>query len=341
MKRTISEIGEFGLIRMIDELISREGVVAGDLKLGIGDDAACFTPRGGFELLLTCDSAVEGCHFIPECFTPGEIGRRVMTANISDIGAMGGAPKYSTISLGLKPSTRVKDVLEIYRGFLRELKPFNASIVGGNITNSSETFFIDITLIGEIKKGKAVSRSTAKVGDVILVTGYPGEAAAGLKILLDDSNNQYLKGGKLVQAYKNPSHRAVEGRAIADSGYAGAMIDTSDGLLGDLGHICEASHVGAELIREKLPMSDELMSTAGDMGVDPFELVLGESDDYELVVTCAPENKNELKSIINSINGVPVTEVGRLVNFSEGIRIINPDNGSERLTPSGWDHFRQ
>lgn len=340
MKKALSDVGEFGLISMIDDLLSKEGPSAGSLEVGIGDDSACFIPKQGFQILITCDSMVEGRHFLSNLFTPIELGRRAMTINISDIGAMGGLPVYAVISLGLKNSMAVEDIMEIYRGFLRELHPFRASIVGGNIASSPDAFFIDITLIGEVKEGRLVRRSTAKIGDVVFVTGYPGEAAAGLNLLINSSPPGSIKNSRLVRAYKNPAHRAFEGKALADSGYLSSMIDISDGFLGDLGHICDESHVGAEIFREELPLSDSMRREAESSGVDPYDFVLGESDDYELIITCAPENAHLVRSVFNAFENTHLSEVGRIVESSLGIRIINPDSTIERIKPSGWDHFK-
>ena len=136
---------------------------------------------------------------------------------------------------GLRSSTLLEDVESIYRGFLVELNPFQAFIIGGNVTKSTDANFIDITLIGEVEAGKMVRRSTAKPGDMILVTGHPGQAAAGLAILLQAEPGDGLTDHPLVMAYQRPTHRAAPGHAVGQTGLANAMIDTSDGLLGDLG----------------------------------------------------------------------------------------------------------
>lgn len=340
MAKALSEVGEFGLIRMIQDLIEKEGVKADGLDVGIGDDAACFTAQPGFEILVTCDSLLDGRHFLSDKLSPIEIGCRAMSVNISDVGAMGGRPLFAVVSLGLKDSIPVEDILEIYRGFLKELNPFRAAIVGGNITNSPYSFFIDITLIGEVKKGRLVRRSTARIGDIILVTGYPGEAAAGLNLMMNRSDQETIKDNRLVMAYKSPSHRALEAKALADSGLVHAMIDTSDGFLGDLGHICELSHVGAKISREKLPVSEALLVEAEGVRVDPSDLVLGGSDDYELIFTCAPERVEEVRAVLDGFGNLPLTEVGKIVDPSEGISIMNRDGTVERSMPSGWDHFK-
>ncbi|MFH1480946.1 MAG: thiamine-phosphate kinase, partial [Pseudomonadota bacterium] len=340
MTQTLARIGEFGLIHRIREIIKREGIESPGVTLGIGDDTAAFLPRPGYELLVTCDAMVEGRHYLPRHITPFDLGRRAMTLNISDIGAMGGQPLYALVSLGLKGDTPVRDVEGLYRGFLAELNPFGASIVGGNITKVDYTPFIDITLMGEVEEGRVVRRSTAVNGDAILVTGYPGQAAAGLQLLLKARPDEDLRDHPLVRAYNCPSHRAREGRAVALSGLATAMIDTSDGFLGDLGHICEESGKGARLFEERLPLSGILKETAQRLGVDPYDLVLKDSDDYELIITCSADHVDRIRTCLGSLSDVTVTEVGRITDAREGIHLVHPDGSRSPLSPKGWNHFQ-
>jgi len=340
MPERVSDIGEFGLIRRISDLLNKEGIRSEQVTIGIGDDSASFLPRPGYELLVTCDCLVEGRHYLPGKISPLDLGRRAMTINISDIGAMGGKPLYALISLGLKPELLVQDVEEIYRGFLLELSPFGASIIGGNLTKSGNGMFIDITLIGEVEQRKVVRRSGAKPGDAILVTGYPGQAAAGLQLLLVSPDNSKIKGHPLVKIYNTPSHQAQLGEAIAKAGCATAMIDTSDGFLGDLGHICEESNVGAELFKEKLPVSEDLRKAAQILHRDPYDFFLGESDDYELVITCRPSNVALLRSVITQCCPVPLTEVGKITGAPREITLLLPEGDRRPVKLSGWDHFR-
>ncbi len=340
MPERVMDIGEFGLIRRIGDLVNKEGIRSGRVTLGIGDDTACFLPRPGYEILVTCDSVVEGRHYLPGKISPLDLGRRAMTLNISDIGAMGGRPLFALISLGLKADILVRDVEEMYRGFLRELNPFGASIIGGNLTKSGNGMFIDITLIGDLEQGKGVRRSGASPGDVLLVTGYPGQAAAGLQLLLHSPEDSKILGHPLVKIYNTPSHRAQAGEAIAKAGCATAMIDTSDGFLGDLGHICEESGVGAELFKEKLPLSDDLRKAALTLQQDPYDLVLGDSDDYELVITCRPRDVTGLRSVVTQCCSVLLTEVGRITEGAGTITLLLPDGERRPVKRSGWDHFR-
>jgi thiamine-monophosphate kinase len=337
MSEMLKDIGEFGLIRRIDELLKREGVSSQGVTIGIGDDTASFRGRPGYEILVTCDCMVEGRHFLPGHIAPMDLGRRAMMLNISDIGAMGGHPLYALISLGLRGETPVQDIDAIYRGFLRELTPFGASIIGGNLTMSGDGIFIDITLIGEVEEGRAVRRSGARQGDVILVTGHPGRSAAGLQLLLRSKADE---DHPLVKAYNNPSHRAREGRAVALAGCANAMIDTSDGFLGDLGHICEESRVGALLNPEKFPVSEDVRGAAKILQREPRDFFLGDSDDYQLIITCGEGDVARIRSAIALTYDGPVTEVGRVTAPDRGIRLLLPDGSEETLRAKGWDHFR-
>jgi len=337
MPESLKDVGEFGLIHRIDDLLRREGVQAPEVTVGIGDDTASFRSRPGFEILVTCDCVVEGRHFLLPHISFLDLGCRSMMLNISDIGAMGGHPLYALISLGLKNETLVKDIEDLYRGFLSELQPFGASIIGGNLTKSGDGLFIDITLIGEVEEGRTVRRSGAKPGDVILVTGYPGQSAAGLQLLVQTSASL---DHPLVRAYNRPSHRAREGRAVALTQSATAMIDTSDGFLGDLGHLCEESRVGALLFQEKFPISQELREAAKALNKEPHRFFLGDSDDYQLIITCAAKEVHRIRSAVAATYDGPVSEVGRVTDPERGIRILLADGSERTLSAKGWDHFR-
>ena len=339
MSETVAEIGEFGLIRRIQKFLQEESVQPPGVTLGIGDDTASFRARSGYDMLVTCDCLIEGRHYLPDHITPLDLGRRAMVVNISDIGAMGGRPLYALVSLGLKSDTPVADVEAMYHGFCMELNPFKASIIGGNLTKMEDIIFIDITLIGEVKQGKIMLRSTARVGDAILITGYPGQAAAGLHLLSRSQSTEDLREHPLARAYIFPSHRAKEGWAIGQSGVATAMIDTSDGFLGDLGHICHESGVGAVLIQEKFPITKDLRQAAVQLEQDPNELFLQESDDYELIVTCPPDKVAMIRSAITEVSDVLVTEVGRITETVGDIQLMLPNGTQRRITPTGWDHF--
>ncbi len=339
MDEHIGNIGEFELIERINHLLSQEGSPLPDGTVGIGDDCAAFRPRPGYEILLTCDCLIEGRHFLPEHISPFDLGRRSMTLNISDVGAMGGTPLYALISLGLNRETLVAHILEMYQGFMAELKPFCAAIIGGNMTRAVGPAFIDITVIGEVETGKMIRRSTARAGDAIVVTGFPGQAAAGLALLQRSSKGNDGSSHPLVSAYTRPSHRAFEGRRIAQSGLATAMIDISDGLLGDLGHICKESGVGAQLFREQLPVSPALMQFSSQLGCSPLDFILSDSDDYELLLTCSPQDVKTLCALISDTGNISAKAIGTITSERGKMELVKEDQTRQTLNPSGWDHF--
>ena len=338
MTETLTDVGEFGLIDRLAEILAKDGLTVPEVALGLGDDAASIVPRADRELLVTCDILIAGRHFLPDRIKPYELGRRAMVQNISDIGAMGGRPLYALVSLGLPGETPVEYVAELYRGFLEELNPLEAVVIGGNITKSDQ-IILDVTLMGEVEKGRAVRRATARQGDAILVTGYPGQSAAGLEMLLKAAPEQDLSEHPLVKAYQVPEHRAREGRAAALTGLVSAMIDTSDGLLGDLGHICQDSRLGARIIKSDLPVSENLKKAAKEQGRDPMEYILGASDDYELVMACAPEDASRICAAVATVSDTPVTEIGLFTSAEKGVRLEMPDGTSREVSPAGWDHF--
>lgn len=340
MVERIKDVGEFGLIRRIRELLDREGVSTPGVTLGIGDDTAAFLPRPGCEILITCDSLVEGRHFLPDWITFEALGRRAMVQNISDIGAMGGRPLYALVSLGLKEDLPLEKIDDLYRGFLKELNPFQASIIGGNLTRCGAELFIDITLIGEAEQGKTLKRGGARKGDALLVSGCPGRAAAGLDLLLHRPDDPRLKDHPLVSAYQTPTHRARLGEKVARAGWATAMIDISDGFLGDLGHILSESRVGARLFPERFPIPQELKEAAEELGRNPLAFFLGPSDDYELIITCPPKNAEKILDLGKALDPpVSLTVVGAINDRPEVITLAAGDGTETPVSLGGWDHF--
>lgn len=338
MTQKISDISEFKLIEIIEKMINSHNEKSRGLTIGPGDDTAAFKPEPGHEILITADSMVEGRHYIKEYISPVDIGRRAMVMNISDIGAMGGIPLCALVSLGLNPSMPVEDVEGIYEGFMKELIPFKASIAGGNITGVDGASFIDITLVGEIEKKHMVLRSTARPNDVVMVTGFPGQSAAGCRVIKNNDPDKISEYKSLVDSYLRPKHRAREGRDLALSGLISSMIDLSDGLAGDLSHICNRSRVGAEIYQDMLPVSDPMVGIAEDCKIDKYDLILGASDDYELIFTCSPENAEGVEKILSELN-CPLSQVGKIVDQADGMSLILKNGTKKSLKPSGWDHF--
>ena len=339
-KLMVSDIGEFTLIERIRKVIDRAGYSPDLLVHGIGDDTAVFkSPGPGYEMLVTCDTMVEGRHYLRDHITPMEIGRRAMVMNISDIGAMGGEPLYSLVSLGLRSSEWVEDIEEIYRGFIEELETFGAGIIGGNISRIDGSPFIDITLIGRVNRDFKILRSSARSGDAVMVTGCPGRAAAGYWLI----SNKIPESGQntiLLDAYLRPRHRAREGHALAMSGRVTSMIDISDGLSGDLLHICESSNTGVEIKEEMLPSCMALEEFSNSTNKRKEDIILGPSDDYELLFTCSHEYIADVNSILSEYN-CPVTNIGEIVPEERGMTVVSKDGERKVLLKKGWDHFNK
>jgi thiamine-monophosphate kinase len=159
--------------------------------------------------------------------------------------------------------------------------------------------------------------------------------------LLHEPGNSKIKEHPLVKIYNTPSHRAQLGETIAQTGCASALIDTSDGFLGDLGHICEESRVGAELFKERLPISEHLREAALRLRRDPYDFFLGDSDDYELIITCRSQDVPRIRSAVSQCCPVVVTEVGRITGKAGEIFLLLADGTKRPVKPSGWDHFRK
>lgn len=334
----VSKLGEFGLIARIAKMVGEPG---DDVVVGIGDDVAVLRTGGDKYLLATCDIQVEGIHFIRDKISPYQLGRKAVAINLSDIASMGGVPKQLLISLVLPEDTPVSYVDAMYEGMKEETGRYGVDIVGGNIARSPSGLIVDIFLLGEVEPEYLLLRSGAKVGDGVLVTGYVGDSAAGLTLLLAPAANcdkAYAK--RVLEAHLTPTPRLKEGRVIAKSGMATAMIDVSDGALGDLGHICERSGVGARVWVERLPISDAARTTAMAVEKDPLKWALGGGEDYELLFTTPPERAEELAALVCEETGTPVSVIGEIVPAEEGIKVVRESGESLSLEREGWDHFR-
>ncbi|GCE13194.1 thiamine-phosphate kinase [Tengunoibacter tsumagoiensis] len=337
-----SSLGEFELIaRLTQGLHSRA-----DVALGVGDDCALLELGGDLQLLATCDSQVEGVHFTLQTARPEQIGRKALAVNISDIAAMGGVPRYALISLILPQQIAIETLEGIYRGLQQEAERYELSLVGGNIASShgSKQLIIDITLLGTIERGRALLRSGAEVGDLLCITGQPGSSAAGLYTLFHPDQPYDATALISVQAtHHTPEPRVSAGRLLSrfSPQQVTAALDVSDGLSGDLQHLCERSHVGALVEQAKLPISQHLFAIAQAARRDPFAWILHGGEDYELLFTLKPSAQQEVLKALWAETGTPVSVIGAILPESEGLRIRLLDGREEALRAQSWDHLRQ
>ena len=259
----IEQLGEFGLIERIRSALPEPGP---NVVVGIGDDVAVLEASAESVWLATCDVQVEGAHFLRDAIPPRSLGRKALAINLSDIASAGGIPRYALVSLGLPAGLEVAFIDELYAGLREEGSAFGVDIVGGNISRSRLGMFIDVFLLGETVRENVVLRSGAAAGDRIMVTGSVGDAAAGVALLLDpELTTDEAYAATARERRDRPTPRVKEGALIGALRQASAMVDVSDGIAGDLRHICEKSGVSARLRAEE-PAREPGQPGAGPRG---------------------------------------------------------------------------
>ena len=335
----IADLGEFGLIERISSRIAGYGP---DVVVGIGDDVAVLKTAEGRLLLATCDIQIEGVHFLRDRITPYQLGRKAAAINFSDIAAKGGSPRHLLISLALPGHLSVEFVDELYRGLQDEAGRAGAAIVGGNLARSLSGVVVDIMLLGEVEPDHLLLRSGAQVGDRVLVTGSLGRSAAGLALLLQpEVQVSEEQAQDVLAAHLTPTPRLNEGHVIGQTRAATAMLDLSDGLASDVGHICEMSKVGVRIDGGRVPISEATIAVAAKIGQDSLRMALFGGEDYELLFTAPMDRAQQLALAVESETGTPVTDVGEIVPASEGRTLMLPDGTVAPLMSEGWDHFRR
>lgn len=322
----ISDIGgEFALIRRLAERVGSGSPISDPAVVqGIGDDCAVLEHTGGRLLLVTTDMLVENVHFTLSFHTPAQVGWKLAESNVSDILAMGGAPRHAFLACSLKPNTEVAFVDALVDGLAASFRRHGVQLLGGDIARGGEYAF-NLTLLGEVERDLLRLRSAAVPGDLLCATGTLGGNAAGLELL-----RRGMEGYR--QDYLEPRARtAEEARTIARQ--ARAMIDVSDGLASETGHICACSRVGAEIELERVPISPHTRESARRLGLDPLELALFGGEDYQLLFTLPEENLAALRD-----GFADFTVIGRIRPEEAGLRLLR---GGRAETPRrGWDHFR-
>jgi thiamine-monophosphate kinase len=311
--------GEFELLKRVTKPITHQPHII----CGIGDDCAIIESQPGTYLLVTTDMMVQDDHFHLDWFTPAQVGKKLMESNVSDVISMGGAPEYAFLSMSLTKETEVEFLEDFYRGLYESAERHTVLLLGGDTTHGTEYVF-NITLTGKVPAKGCRLRSMACPGDMICVTGTLGGSTAGLKLLLKK------KEGYLMDHLEPRSRTTGEGNLIAR--YAHAMIDVSDGLGSEVTHICERSHTGAEIFRDRIPISEKTRQSADILGEDPYDFALYGGEDFELVFTIPGESISKLEKEFSDF-----TIVGRILEQKAGIHIIH--NGKKEPVLKGYDHF--
>jgi len=333
----IGDIGEFGFIRSIQEgcHYSSKGIIE-----GIGDDCAVIGPYDGHVFLMTTDMLVEDIHFLLGKISPEDLGHKAMAVNLSDIAAMGGTPLHAVISIGIPKSMEITVIHAIYNGLKGICGQYGVNILGGDTSSSPENLIINVAVLGQAPEKEVLYRKGAKPGDRVYVTGTLGDSAGGLKLLRDEMKAPERTASILIREHNRPVPFLEAGRVIARSQLAGAMIDVSDGLIADLGHICEKSGVGARLARAAIPISDEVRLLAETNGLDPYELALYGGEDYRLLVTVPEGNAEAFEGLFHRGDPCHIHELGEITR-KDGIQMIMENGSKKSLRVKGYDHFSQ
>jgi len=345
-KARLDEVGERALLRYLRERIpGGPGVV-----IGVGDDTAVIESLGPFGL-VTVDALVEGTHFRRDWAPPRLLGRKALSTGLSDIAAMGGTPRHATVSLSLPPETPFAFVEGLYDGLLERAAETSVNLVGGNVSAAGNTVVVDVTVLGQAER--LLRRSGAERGDRILVTGTLGASAAGLLLLAQgvrvDEDGALSSTGlwtesssgpllRCLQAHLDPRPPIALGRALGETATAHAAIDVSDGLAGDLLHLCEESGLCAWLDAAALPVDPDAAVVARAGGRDATEMALGGGEDYQLLLAIAPSRVAEIRELA-LVWGVGLTEIGEF-EAGEPAVSLRKDDGREPLRVAGYDHFR-
>lgn len=333
----LHEIGEFSLIDRIQGIIDVE---QSDVVVGLGDDTAVLRWTGDDYLLATVDSHIEHIHFLPFLTTPRQLGRRALVVNLSDIAAMGGQAQFALVSLALPSDTQVEWIEELYRGMRAEADRFGTVIIGGNMTRSPANVMIDITVLGRVSRQHLLLRSGARPGDRLLVTDRVGDAYTGLHLVFNPRLPvEPALRERLITRYMEPQPRLPEAAIIGRSGLASAMIDVSDGLEGDIGHICERSQVGVRVWAEHLPGTPEGQQVAEALQTPFWQLALEGGDDYGLCLTAPPATVNQLIEQVQQATGTTLTIIGEILSPEEGRRLVLPDGQEIPFKKGSWQHF--
>jgi len=333
----LSDIGgEFGFIDHIRATFA--ATKADGLAVPLGDDAAVLDVPPDRQVVVTTDGLVEGVHFRRDWSDPYSIGWKAAAVNLSDIAAMGADPTFAFVSLALPTDETLEWLERLYDGLCDCLNRYGARLAGGDTNSTSGGLVITVTQLGTVPRGQALTRSGAKVGDVLLVTGTLGDSGAGLALLSQCGAAQAEKINKeVVQSHRRPQPRVVAALAARETGHIHAAMDISDGLAGDLPKLCLASGgIGARINAGALPLSEALKAAAGQLDQSPFDLALDGGECCELLLVVAPGDVEAVQAAV-AATGTVLTPIGEVVRA--GFHILGSDGTELPTERRGWDHF--
>jgi thiamine-monophosphate kinase len=306
--------------------------------LGIGDDCAVLQPQAGMEWVITTDTQVEDVHFRRAWLTPYQIGWRAMAVNLSDIAAMGAQPFGALAALALPAATERAFFDHLLDGLCDLGLRCQCPLIGGNLSRDPAHLSLTLTVLGHVPRGHSVLRRGARAGDEIWVSGQLGGSVAGLRTFLQTIPLAEPVRTSLRQRYTQPQPRVREASFLRASGGLTSMIDLSDGLAGDLGHLCDESGVGARIMAAALPLQAGVREVAAALGEDALELALRGGEDFELCCTARPGMLDPLRAEFQAQFGIDLTRVGMMTS-ERVLQLVHADGSSALLSPQAFDHF--
>ncbi len=338
-KVRLSRIGEDALVRLFvgagarGRAAERLGVVVGP-----GDDCAALRPPAGARLLLTTDLMAEGVHFRRAWAKPADLGWKLAAMNASDLAAMGGRPLWALLSLALPPTLEAAFAGGFARGLRAAARRFGFALVGGDTCASAAGVFLSLTLAGA-GGPRLLTRAGARPGDLLYVTGHLGASALGLAALERHGAGALPAPLRAcARRHLRPEPRLAFGAALAGSGLASAALDVSDGVSRDLGRLCAAGRVGAEVLAARLPVLAGTARAARSLGADVSAAALHGGEEYELLFT-APERHRTRVAALGRRLRLAVTPIGRIVPRRAGLTQVGAGGARSPLVPRGWEHF--
>jgi thiamine-monophosphate kinase len=308
-----------------------------DGAFGLIDDAAVIAPAPGRDLVYTSDTIAAGVHYLPDD-PAGEVARKLLRVNLSDLAAMGARPEGYLLNTALQPDVQEDWIAAFAEGLGADQRAFDIQLWGGDTTRAQGTTELSLTAVGSVPHGQCLRRSGARAGDGLYVSGTIGDAAFGLQAALgklDDSLDPEARAW-LVDRYRRPRPRVTLGRGLRARDLATAALDVSDGLVGDLAHLCTASGLAGEVDAAAVPLSTPVQRLV-EADAGRLSAALTGGDDYELVFAVPPGREDALAALAGELE-LPLTRIGRL-RAGSGVKVRDRDGNALETRHTGWQHF--
>lgn len=334
MPDSVADLAEHALIERVHR---RVGAASPSVVVGIGDDAAVVEPERGSLTVMTTDALVETVHFDRQYCPLDTVGHKALAVNLSDLAAMGATPRHALLSLALPGALPLSELDALLDGLVAVATHYRTTIVGGNITSSGGPLFVDVTAVGSVRRRRVLQRDAVRAGDELYVSGDVGGAAAGLASLRA-SPDAVADFDLCRRRYLQPTPRVRLGTQLGKNKAARACIDLSDGLADGIRQLAGASHVGAMIAADDIPIAPETRRWFEATGVDPVMAALSGGEDYELLFSAPVSRRRSIAAIGRLSDRIPLTRIGRATKDHACVLVRN---GKEEALPTGYEHFRE